>query len=151
METMLGSCLIIGSLTVLVLRSFLWRLAKNILPTKDNLRKKGILLDETCSLCNSAPETALHLFMDCAFARQVFSSSVLSYHILENMDICNWLRSMLVCGDFLSAQILSSLIHKVWTARNMQLYQQKACSLLAVASVAEFNLRNPEANRFLFS
>jgi hypothetical protein len=42
---------------------FLWRLAKNILPTRSNLEKKGIILDTFCPFCESAVENVDHLFI----------------------------------------------------------------------------------------
>ncbi|XP_058763625.1 uncharacterized protein LOC131637081 [Vicia villosa] len=129
------------------IRNFLWRLTKDILPTKVNLLKKGIILDDCCSPCNSSPESAHHLLMECPFVRQTLFSSILSYRTPSALDLCDWIRSFLVCGDKLSAQFLPTVLHKVWTARNLVIYQQKSSSPISVAanalySVKEFNLRN---------
>ena len=45
---------------------FAWRLLKARLPTKDNLRKKQIdLQDYTCPFCRGVEESAAHLFFHC--------------------------------------------------------------------------------------
>ncbi|XP_058733791.1 uncharacterized protein LOC131605427 [Vicia villosa] len=128
-------------------RNFIWRLAKDILPVKTNLSKKGISLDTSCSLCNSAPETAHHVFMECPFAKQVFFSSSLGYRVPENTDTCVWIESILKCGDVLSSQILCTSLQKIWQARNVLLYERKTSSPVkiyrdAFDSVMEFNREN---------
>ncbi|XP_028189449.1 uncharacterized protein LOC114375786 [Glycine soja] len=45
---------------------FAWRLLKDRLPTRDNLRKKQIdLQDYTCPFCRGVEESAAHLFFHC--------------------------------------------------------------------------------------
>jgi len=39
------------------IKNFIWRLAKGILPTRENLVKKGIDTDVSCPLCNGNSET----------------------------------------------------------------------------------------------
>jgi hypothetical protein len=45
------------------IKNFMWRLAKNILPTRANLYKKGISLDLQCPLCHQEVESTNHLFL----------------------------------------------------------------------------------------
>lgn len=47
---------------------FAWLLARDRLSTKHNLLKKKIVQSDTCSICNSGPETGSHLFFSCTFA-----------------------------------------------------------------------------------
>lgn len=45
-----------------------WRLLQDRLPTKSNLVKRNILPqsgDLNCPLCNSSPESAAYLFLEC--------------------------------------------------------------------------------------
>ncbi|GAA0148328.1 hypothetical protein LIER_07803 [Lithospermum erythrorhizon] len=46
-------------------RNFLWKWLHNVLPTKVNLRPRGVKIEDCCPLCNSAPETAEHVFLYC--------------------------------------------------------------------------------------
>jgi len=39
---------------------FIWRVVKDSLPTKENLYKRHIPLDVTCSLCDEQQETLMH-------------------------------------------------------------------------------------------
>lgn len=106
-------------------RNFLWRSAKNIVPTKHNLIKKGIRLDPFCSLCNKDVENVRHLFMECEFAKTAIFSSVLSYRIPSDLDFNDWLLSFLSCGDVFSSQVICNVVYKIWLGRSFKLYQSK--------------------------
>lgn len=68
-------------------RNFLWCVVKDILPTRENLLRKGISLDPVCPFCSSDVESVQHLFMDCIFAKQVMFSSSLSYRTPSNVCV----------------------------------------------------------------
>ena len=53
---------------------FLWRAAKDSLPTKLNLRLQHIPLDDTCEGCNNQSESLLHCLWLCDQARSVWMS-----------------------------------------------------------------------------
>ena len=46
-------------------RTFIWRLCRNILPTRYELRKKVNLPSLECVFCHDHVETAIHLFKEC--------------------------------------------------------------------------------------
>jgi hypothetical protein len=52
-------------------RFFAWTLLHKRILTADNLQKRGWPCNPICCLCNSAPETILHLCKDCPFSREV--------------------------------------------------------------------------------
>ena len=55
----------------------LWRIAFNLLPTKDSLARFNPLLDPLYSLCSVGMESAIHLFWDCPLARSLWFGSSL--------------------------------------------------------------------------
>ena len=55
-------------------KHFIWRAAKDALPTKHNLRARHIPIDETCDLCEEHQEMLLHSLWLCDHA-QFFSKS----------------------------------------------------------------------------
>ncbi|XP_058746011.1 uncharacterized protein LOC131618872 [Vicia villosa] len=125
----------------------MWRAAKNIMPTKHNLLKKGINLDFICSFCNRDVEIVKHLFLDCAFAMTTLLSSVLCYRTPSDLHFNDWLLSILSCGDVMSSQIIYNTVYKIWLGRNQKLYQAKDSSPIKVAeeaskSVMDFNKWN---------
>ncbi|GAA0152405.1 hypothetical protein LIER_37486 [Lithospermum erythrorhizon] len=57
---------------------FIWKCVSNILPTKDRLRRRVVLLDSNCVLCQNANEDLLHLFLDCPFSCSLWFSTPLN-------------------------------------------------------------------------
>ncbi|XP_059454900.1 uncharacterized protein LOC132185097 [Corylus avellana] len=55
-----------------VLTSFLRKLRTNILPTKANLHRKGVIEDPTCPICKLEPETVRHVLWNCPPASGVW-------------------------------------------------------------------------------
>ncbi|KAK9214864.1 hypothetical protein WN944_006864 [Citrus x changshan-huyou] len=49
---------------------FLWRAAKNILPTAENLWKKRVMQEAICPVCRSGWENTVHALVDCKIARK---------------------------------------------------------------------------------
>ncbi|XP_058746226.1 uncharacterized protein LOC131619104 [Vicia villosa] len=66
------------------LRNFLWRAAKNILPTRGNLLRKCILLDPVFPFCSNDVESVQHLLMECVFTRQ----NARNVLVLQNKRCC---------------------------------------------------------------
>ena len=56
---------------------FLWRAAKNILPTTENLWKKRVMQEAICPVCRSGWENTVHALVDCKIARKVWKNSPL--------------------------------------------------------------------------
>lgn len=55
--------------------AFSWKLLLNRVPTRDNLRLRNVLPTEvpnSCVLCDREEESALHLFLHCDIAREVW-------------------------------------------------------------------------------
>jgi hypothetical protein len=53
-------------------RMFIWRMCNNILPTKENLLKVGVVNDSMCVICNREPETVMHDIWECPAAQDVW-------------------------------------------------------------------------------
>lgn len=92
------------------IRNFLWRLAKNSLPTRFNLSRKGVQVDLLCPLCFQAVERQEHLFMQCPLAALVWFSSPLGIHVPSCVDLNEWMMSWLTCEDKLATQLLCTTL-----------------------------------------
>ncbi|KAL0008239.1 hypothetical protein SO802_009741 [Lithocarpus litseifolius] len=55
-------------------RHFIWRAVKDSLPTKENLKKRQIQVDVTCSLCDELEEDTMHALWLCDQAQSVWKS-----------------------------------------------------------------------------
>ena len=57
------------------LKMFLWRMASDILPTKDKLTRFFPAMDPKCPLFDASPESSLHLFVYCQAARFLWAGN----------------------------------------------------------------------------
>jgi hypothetical protein len=129
------------------IKNFMWRLGRNILPTRVNLQKKGISLDTSCPLCHNAPENAQHLFMHCNMLKLVLFASPLGCHPPLNVDLNCWLLDWLSCSDTISSQLFCTLLWKFWYARNQSIFKGFPVEPLRLAQTAlqfvqDFNAAN---------
>jgi hypothetical protein len=53
---------------------FLWRACQNLLPTKQNLLKKGVVEDDLCPCCKIQEESIIHALWSCPSAQDVWGS-----------------------------------------------------------------------------
>jgi hypothetical protein len=51
---------------------FLWRALNNLLPTKQNLFKKGVTNDKMCPICGLEEESVSHIIWECQLAQDVW-------------------------------------------------------------------------------
>lgn len=54
------------------LKNFLWRACHDILPTRDNLKRRGIDLVPSCIFCSSEGEIVMHILWSCPSALDVW-------------------------------------------------------------------------------
>jgi hypothetical protein len=124
-------------------RFFAWTLLHKRILTADNLLKRGWPCNPLCCLCNSAPETILHLCKDCSFSREVWNK-VLSWAnlpflngILGDTSLYDWwtgLRSL--CNRQSRRCFDGLLIHFwwiLWLERNNRIFQSQHRSVNQVA------------------
>jgi hypothetical protein len=58
------------------LKIFIWKIAWNMLPTRERLSQISIsILDPSCPLCKVATDSLQHLFFECFYARVVWRHS----------------------------------------------------------------------------
>jgi len=133
-------------------RNFIWRLAKNIIPTRGNLRWRGVPLDTICPLCFQDSETTDHLFMNCPLVQQVWFLSPLGARPPPDSDSINWLQTWLESKEVLASQLFCTLLWKIWFFRNQTIFKLLAFDPLTVVSSAqsfvnEFNSVQPQTAR----
>lgn len=57
------------------LKLFVWKILKGILPTRVNLKKRKIPIDNKCPICKVEEETIEHLLFGCDWVRTVWFGS----------------------------------------------------------------------------
>ena len=60
------------------IKHFTWRACRDILPTKANLVRRRVLMEDVCDSCKSTSENSNHCFWTCKFARELWESSKLA-------------------------------------------------------------------------
>ena len=55
-----------------MIRHFVWRACRDVLPTKENLVRWKVLSDSCCDECKLAEETSGHLFWSCQRACEIW-------------------------------------------------------------------------------
>ncbi|KAL0282834.1 UNVERIFIED_CONTAM: putative mitochondrial protein [Sesamum angustifolium] len=112
------------------IRIFIWKLAKNALPTCMNLRKKLRADGWGCPFCGSEQEDIEHAFLRCSFVRQIWALSNLQWSLISAFpaDPCAWVERMarsLSPGDF---AFFISICWAVWWNRNRALMEHASLS-----------------------
>ncbi|GAU48804.1 hypothetical protein TSUD_406370 [Trifolium subterraneum] len=125
-------------------KNFLWRLARDILPTRGRLKRKGLSLDTICLLCFEAEENRDHLFMRCRLVQQTWFCSSLGLHIPSQRSLQDWLVEWLSNKNILASQLFGITLWKIWQGRNLLVFQNTPFDPRFIASAAadftfEFN------------
>ncbi|KAJ9565851.1 hypothetical protein OSB04_001817 [Centaurea solstitialis] len=64
-----------------------WRIRMNMLPTKDNLLRKGVaLVDDICPWCQECPENREHIFVTCRKSAEVRNVINMWWKVLDSND-----------------------------------------------------------------
>ncbi|GAA0156809.1 hypothetical protein LIER_38347 [Lithospermum erythrorhizon] len=53
-------------------KNFMWKWLDNALLTKVNLRRRGVIIENRCPLCNKEPKTTSHLLFHCEYAARLW-------------------------------------------------------------------------------
>ncbi|KAL2900397.1 hypothetical protein RDABS01_025479 [Bienertia sinuspersici] len=99
-------------------RNFCWKLAHNVLPTRDNLVKRGMDVNQECGFCGEK-ETADHLFINCEVTKRVWSSSTLGLRSpsCPSLGTSSWFKNWFVYLYKISdshQQIWPSYVATLW-------------------------------------
>lgn len=129
----------------------IWRALRNWPPTKDNLRSRSVLEENSdflCSLCHSCNESADHLFTSCEVARQVWlhcyswTSPTLAVVLHGNIEGLFW------------QVIWCAVIYCIWKQRNNSMFNHTVVnskSLLEEVKLFSWSWLNGKLSGFDFS
>ncbi|KAG7543172.1 hypothetical protein ISN45_Aa07g030980 [Arabidopsis thaliana x Arabidopsis arenosa] len=119
-----------------------WLAIRNRLHTRDRLVRWGLMIPTTCLLCNSHDESRQHLFFDCSYAAEVWTSFTSSAHLSPPSlfeDGVRWLKNP--CRDKNIALILKlafqASLYLIWKERNSRVHTNS--SRPASALIQEIN------------
>ena len=101
-------------------KHFIWRAANDSLPTKQNLVRRNIPLDVTCSLCDDYQETILHALWLCDQAKSVWKSvpRFSGLYRSAHRNFVDLLDSVFELGSSFSVALFSTITWCLWQRRN---------------------------------
>jgi hypothetical protein len=119
-------------------KHLLWRIAWNILPTRQNIFKFKIsasLEDKACPICNGPTESTQHIFLDCILAKALWRSSTwpLDYSSFADLSIDCWVKAILHPHEILHIPIFEVenfqlsvviILDAIWGARNNSVHNK---------------------------
>ena len=113
---------------------FLWRVASDILPTKDKLTRFFLAMDPKCPLCDASHESSLHLFVYCQATRFLWAGNEWGCRPDAMQFDCpglfiNFLLSLQVSfhgsSDKEGFLLFGALVlEQLWFARNQAIYKE---------------------------
>jgi len=115
---------------------FLWRACQNILPTKQNLLKKGVGNDDLCPCCMVEVESVIHVLWCCPGAQDVWGCGPVFLQKCPSFfsdfkELISYLLSKLN-DDLMCLSVL--ILHRIWLRRNKMIFEglfshpMKVCS-----------------------
>lgn len=101
-----------------------WRVISGYFPLKEQLFRRRVDVDPSCSFCAAEMENEDHFFLHCSAAKQVCFASHLAIRVDLFMSFPEfWLAAMELDGDEVLATIQST-VYALWEARNHICFQQ---------------------------
>jgi hypothetical protein len=99
---------------------FLWRACSDILPTRVNLRKRGVLDDDQCMLCGREPETVIHALWECPASQDVWGLCDIRTQKMSSTcrDVILLMERLVerCCSDGMEIYVV--VVRSIWNRRN---------------------------------
>ncbi|KAH9696776.1 putative reverse transcriptase/RNA-dependent DNA polymerase [Citrus sinensis] len=107
------------------IKIFVWKATKNLLPTAENLCKRGIVQEAHCKRCGNKVENILHVLVTCKAAKKVWQRSPVAdaVHKIDSSNLFGELTKLqrsLSNDDF---ELLLVLLWIIWYARNKFVFE----------------------------
>ncbi|XP_035551748.1 uncharacterized protein LOC118349904 [Juglans regia] len=111
-------------------KMFLWRSAREILPTRVNLHKRKIIDSHMCPICLSHPKTVSHVLWTCKATQDVWSNSSrrLQKSRTEEAPFYELLTELLSTLPLEEHTKLALTAKEIWYKRNKFIFESKFAS-----------------------
>ena len=128
-------------------KTLLWRATKDALPTRANLMRRKVLMNSTCQVCETEPESTFHALWSCPKLKEVWA---VHFESLKNRthDCLSFLDVFITCLEQPhNTALFAMLIDQIWYRRNKLRLGEEAADLKLLNSRArvalhEFQLAN---------
>ena len=121
------------------IKHFMWRAAKDSLPSKRNIAQRKIPIDETCSLCEEQQESVMHALWLCNQAKAVwkFVPSFSRLYQTGYWSFLDLLEVVLDQGLAFTVALFSTIAWSIWQRRNKMRVQQPSWPLHEISKRAK--------------
>ncbi|KAH9718961.1 reverse transcriptase domain-containing protein [Citrus sinensis] len=99
------------------IKNFIWRAAKNVLPTAVNLLSRRVDIISTCAVCNANEETVMHALIECSFAKTCWFSSPVGF-VGYCTSFLTWLEHIFAYCSADDCNIAMMICWRIWIHRN---------------------------------
>ena len=101
-------------------KMFLWRAFNNLLPTKTNLYKRGVVKEKLCPICGREEETIFHALWDCIAARDFWGGSLRKFQKAsgKESDFHQIFEGLHNRCDHQEMDMFTVIAKKIWLRRN---------------------------------
>lgn len=116
------------------IRHFMWRAVKDSLPTKKNLKRRHVVGNELCPLCDDTQETILHSLWYCEQAQVVWwlERSFVSLYEKRHRTFMDLLEGVLMQSSSFHIAWFATIAWCLWQRRNRLREHQPTWRLLEV-------------------
>ncbi|KAK7859443.1 hypothetical protein CFP56_005898 [Quercus suber] len=100
-------------------RNFLWRAIRNSIPTKINLKRRMVLMDECCDHCHEEPEDVLHALWSCPSISQAWTQFD-TWRILDPSPCFSSFKDLVetVVEEGKDLNCFATTVWAIWSRRN---------------------------------
>lgn len=103
---------------------FMWRAAKNLLPTASNLWKEKIVLEPMCLRCGCKCEDVAHALLECKSARRVWKRTVFyeDIKLMAHQDMLSVIQEVAVKRRKEDRELIIAIFRAIWHSRNLLIF-----------------------------
>ncbi|KAH6788014.1 hypothetical protein C2S52_007566 [Perilla frutescens var. hirtella] len=126
------------------IKIFLWRCMKGTIPTKTNLVRKYVEIDQSCPRCDLGTETPEHAFRDCPWVSFFWEACVLRLsRAPTNQILQDWIFNSVRCMNIETDSTFAIHLWSIWRSRNLLVFQQShldhvSCFSFAMSTLHDF-------------
>ncbi|CAN1173790.1 Putative ribonuclease H protein At1g65750 [Linum perenne] len=128
------------------IKNFIWRLAREVIPTRAALRRRHILVPGGCGICGNGSEDYNHLFYDCPYATDCWEQAGLLLWIsairtgTPHSD--GRLQMILQAAQADSRDKAGIVLWGIWKERNRQVWRSESCTARTAMKLAFDDVAN---------
>nr|AER13160.1 putative non-LTR retroelement [Phaseolus vulgaris] len=122
-----------------------WRVLVNRIPTREGLSRRGIQLNSiACVLCQIKEESCQHLFIECLYAKQVWSLCLkwLGILFVQHNDLKDHFVSFHIAQasskqNLVLKGVWAAIVRCIWDQRNTILFKQGVVDVEEIFQMAQ--------------